>query len=89
MGINEIEGILKFSPVLGKSQGLAGQTVKFLAKGEVISFDIGGINLTGVPIGSFQRSGLSFDGSGFPEDDTPSYLDHASSLAFFFNLSIP
>jgi hypothetical protein len=33
MGINEIQSILKFSSVLGKSQGLAGQTVEFLAKG--------------------------------------------------------
>jgi hypothetical protein len=33
MGINKIEGILKLSTVLGKSRGLAAQTVEFLAEG--------------------------------------------------------
>jgi hypothetical protein len=33
MGINKIESIPEFPTVLGKSQGLAGQTVEFLAKG--------------------------------------------------------
>jgi hypothetical protein len=52
MGINKNEGILKFPAVLGKSQGLGGQTMEFLAKGEIISFDVGGANLAGLSIGA-------------------------------------
>jgi len=88
MGINKIESVLKFSAILGKSQGLAAQTVEFLAEGQIISFDISSVNLAFLPIGSLQRSGLSFDGSAFPEDDAPSDLDHSPSLALFLNLSI-
>jgi hypothetical protein len=49
----------------------------------------GGVNLAFVPIGSLQRSGLSFDGTSWPEDDAAGYLDHSPSLALFMNLSIP
>lgn len=56
VGIDKIEGILKFSTVLGKCQGLADQTAESLAKGQIIAFDVGSINLACVPISSFQRS---------------------------------
>ena len=63
--------------------------MEFLAKGQIISFDVGGVNLSFLSIGALQRSGLSFDGTAFPEDDAAGDLDHSPSLALFVNLSIP
>jgi hypothetical protein len=63
--------------------------MEFLTKGQIISFDVGSVNLSFLSIGPLQRSGLGFDGTAFPEDDAAGYLDHSPSLAFFMNLSIP
>jgi hypothetical protein len=63
--------------------------VELLPKGQIISLDVGGVNLPFFPIGTLQRSGLSFHGTTFPEYDATGYLDHSPSLALFVNLSVP
>ncbi len=89
MGINEIESMLKLSTVLRKSRRLAGQTTQFLTKRQIVSLNIGGVDLAFGSIGSLKPCRLELDGMTFAKDHILGYLDHSSSLALLMDLGIP
>jgi len=88
MCIDEVERVLEFAPVLGETQGLAGQATEFLAQGQVISFDVGRVDAAFAAVGPTQGCGFSLHAIGLAEDHAAGHFHDTAVLPVLLHLRI-